>query len=143
MKNWITTLLTLIGILILNTESKAQDYNDIGRTKKEELSILKYNGFKVERIYSNIEGKEIYSAKRLNQNSQYENVITFDKKTGLVESVVWNFDAKNYEWIKSLLTDMKPTDSTNSQLENNKGYAQLTLDPINQGSSMIVWKKKS
>jgi len=143
MKNWITTSLAIFGILTLSQVVKAQDYNDIGRTKEQEFSILKFNGYKMEKIHSNDAGTEIYLAKRPDQKSQYNNVITIDKNTQTVVSVVWNFDQKNFGMIKSLLSDMNATDASGSQLENKKGLAQLTLDPDNHGLGMVVWKKKS
>ncbi len=143
MKLRITTLLTLTGILLLTNLCKGQDYNDIGRTKKQEFDILKFNGFTMQKVRSEDPNTEIYLAKRPKSDDRYENIITFNKKTGLVTSVIWNFDVKNTDWIKSLLTDMVPTDSTHSKLENKKGLAQLTVNPYKEGNAMVVWKKKT
>ncbi len=143
MKNYIQALSTFIVIMILGTVCKGQDYNDIGRTKDQEFSILKFNGYKVVKLHTNDEGFETFEAKKAGATAQFENIIKIDKKTGLVACVVWNFDHKNYNLIRSLLTDMNPTDSTHSQLENKFGKAQLTFDPDHDESGMIVWKKKS
>ncbi len=142
MKNW-TSLFTLIGIFTFGNICSAQDYNDIGRTKKQEFEILKYNGFNVQKIRSEDVKNEIYIAKRLKSDARYENIISINKKSGLVTSVIWNFDAKNTEWIKSLLSDMIATDSSYSNLENKKGFALLTVNPYKEGNSMVVWKRKS
>ncbi len=146
MKNWITTLLAIFGILTIG-QCFAQDYNDIGRTKAEEFKILKFNGYKTEKIRSNDNQSELYIAKKVNSKlkstTDFNNFITINKKTGLVVSVVWSFQTGSFNYIKSLLSDMNPTDSTYSQLENNKGIAQVTIDPFHEGDSMIVWKKRS
>jgi hypothetical protein len=142
MKTWITTSLTLIGILSLNTLVKAQDYNDIGRTENQEIEILHFNGYKIQNIHSDNLNKVII-AKKQDQKNGYVNIITIDKKSEKVVGVVWNFDPRNLIFIKSLLSDMSPTDSTYSQMENKKGIAQLTFDPEHKNSGTIVWKKKS
>ena len=141
MKTWISSIIIFFGILTLGTVCKAQDYNDLGRSKTEELNILKFNGYKVSKVKSSDDNVETYVAKRATQ-SNYDNIITFDKATGLVVGVIWNFDNKNMENIKSLLSDMTPTDSA-SRLENKKGVAMLTIDPFHEGFGMIVWKKKA
>jgi len=121
---------------------RAQDYNDLGRTKAEEFKILKYNGYKITKIHSNDMQEEMYLAKRTSQ-SQYDNIITIDKSTDKVIGVIWDFDTKNLELIKSLLSDMNPTDNTASRLENKKGMALMTPDPFHDGFEMVVWRKKS
>ncbi len=143
MKNWIATLLTLFGILILSSTTQAQDYNDIGRSKSEEFEILKYNGYKLSKINSRESDLETYSAKKQDKNNPYDNIICIDKNTQKVVRVIWNFNDKNFQFIKSLLSDMQPTDSTYSELENGKGKAKFTTDKQKQGYGMVVWKKKS
>lgn len=141
MKTWISTIIIFFGIISLGTVCKAQDYIDLGRSKTEEFNILKFNGYKVSKIHSNDDNQEVYMAKRATQ-SQYDNIITIDKATQTVVGVIWNFDNKNMENIKSLLSDMNPTDSS-SRLENKKGIANITIDPFHDGYGMIVWKKKA
>jgi hypothetical protein len=120
-----------------------QDYNDIGRTKSQEFFILKFNRYKIRRINSANPETETYLAQNINPRyAKYDNIITIDKKTNRVLGVVWNFDYKNFQEIKSLLTDMNPTDSSYSELENKKGKAELSLDPYKQGYGLIIWKKK-
>ncbi len=142
MKNWITTFLTLFGILAIHS-SKAQDYNDIGRTKEQEFKILKFNGYKTEKIPSNDAAVEMFMAMKQGKTNDYKNIISVNKKTHLVTGVIWNFNIVNFEQIKSFLNDMNPTDSTYSRLENSKGIAQVTIDPFHDGEAMVVWKKKS
>lgn len=141
MKTWISTIIIFFGIISLGTVCKAQDYNDLGRSKTEELNILKFNGYKVSKIHSNDDKQEVYIAKRTSQ-SQYDNIITIDKASQTVEGVVWNFNNKKMDNIKSLLSDMTPTDSS-SRLENKKGIANITIDPYHDGYGMIVWEKKA
>jgi len=142
MKTLITSFFLFIGIMSLSSLTKAQDYNDLGRSKTEEFAILKFNGYKVSKVHSNDENVETYVAKRATQ-SQYDNIITIDKATQTVIGVIWNFDSKNMEMIKSLLSDMNPTDTSSSRLENKKGIAMVTIDPFHDGYGMIVWKKKA
>jgi len=142
MKTLITSFFLFIGIMSLSSLTKAQDYNDLGRSKTEEFTILKFNGYKVSKVHSNEENVETYIAKRATQ-SQYDNIITIDKATQTVIGVIWNFDSKNMEMIKSLLSDMNPTDTSSSRLENKKGIAMVTIDPFHDGYGMIVWKKKA
>jgi|GEM_PF-1158762 len=124
-------------------ELLAQDYNDIGRTKTQEFFILKFNRYKIKKIPSTNPDIETYLATSLNPKfSKYDNIITIDKKTNKVLGVIWNFDYKNLQEIKSLLSDMSPTDSSYSQLENKKGKAELSTDPNKEGHGMVVWKKK-
>jgi len=135
--------LFFFGNLFFLTAS-AQDYNDIGRTKKQEFSILKFNGYKLSRLPSSDKQVETYLAKRTNPHyANFDNIISFDLKTHLVVGVIWNFDHKNYTLIKSLLTDMNPTDSTYSELENKRGKAELLIDPKNQDHGLVIWKKKT
>ena len=138
----VVIVVIFFGIVTLGTVCKAQDYNDLGRSKTEEFNILKFNGYKVSKIHSNDDNLETYVAKRATQ-SQYDNIITINKATGTVVGVIWNFDNKNMENIKSLLSDMNPSDKNASHLENKKGIAELTIDPFHDGFAMIVWKKKA
>ena len=142
MKTWIKTVLCLIGFLFLNKVSEAQDYKDIGRTKYEEFEILKFNGYKISKIESYEDGIDAYLARRPEANAQYDNIIQIDRSTQLVVRVIWNFNHKNFQFIKSLLSDMNPVDSTYSVLVKGNGKAQLTNDQRHPGYGFVVWNKK-
>jgi hypothetical protein len=142
MKKITSSLILILNILFLGNLCKAQDYNDLGRTKTEEINILKYNGYKITRIQSVNDGQEVYLAKKANQN-QFENVITIDKASETVVGLIWNFENKNRDLIKSMLTDMIPTDNSFTRLENKNGIALMTIDPEKEGHALVIWKKKA
>jgi len=141
MKNLSPALFLTFLFLSLGSLCKAQDYNDLGRAKTEEFSILKFNGYKLTKIQSSDLNQEVYLAKKSNQG-QFENIITIDKSSQTVVSVIWNFDSKNMDLIKGLLKDMNPTDTSSTRLENKSGIALMTINPEKEGYDMVIWKKK-
>lgn len=142
LKNLIS-LSTLFILVFSSKNLKAQDYNDIGRTKIREFQILKFNRYKITKVPSQNPEIESYLAQSIKPKyANFDNIITIDRKTNKVIGVIWNFDYKNIKEIKSLLSDMNPVDSSYSQLENKKGKAEFSTDPGNQGHGRVVWTKK-
>ncbi len=143
MKNWFKIMLVGFSIIGSIGFCQAQDYNDIGRTKDQEFETLKFNGYKIASIASEEDGVDSYSAIKKDVKSNYINVINIDKVTGLVVGVTWRFNFKDFMFIKSLLVDMVPTDSSYSELENKVGKAKLTKDLMHRGYGKVIWNKKA
>ncbi len=136
-------ILSLIILIGFSLSAKSQDYNDIGRTKEQEFESLKFNGYKVTKVESREDGVETYLAKRSKGLSNYDNYINISTKTGTVVGVIWNFSHKNFTEIKSLLSDMTPTDSSFSEYVNNKGVAKITKDQNKDGYGLVIWNKRT
>lgn len=135
MKKLSLNIIPLLSILLFSGKVNAQDYSDLGRTKLEEFRILKFNGYKITKINSYDQNEEMYLAQMENQ-IELNNIIMIDKSTDLVLGVIWNFNIKNLELTKSLLSEMKSSYPSENRKRNKKEIARLEPVPIPEPLSM-------